>query len=56
MVSAPTLRGGRGRSVRRLERGYLGHPVYGMRSRANPRLWAACAVCDPGWRERKDTR
>jgi hypothetical protein len=31
----------RRRALARLDRGLLGHPVFGMRSETNPRLWAA---------------
>jgi len=40
-ASAPLGGSSRGRRVGRLEDGVLGHPVFGIRSKANPRLWAA---------------
>lgn len=41
----------RNRSLARLDRGVLGHPVFGMRSRANLRRWAAWEdqSVGPGW-------
>jgi hypothetical protein len=36
---APTV-GGSGRRVKRLDAGVLGHPVFGRRSKTNPRRWA----------------
>lgn len=44
---------GRRRALRRLEDGTLGHPVYGVRDRYNPRRWAAWVFqtshVRPGW-------
>lgn len=41
LITART-RSGRARRLRRFdEEGVLGHPVFGMRMRSNPRLWAA---------------
>lgn len=44
---------GRRRALRRLEDGTLGHPVYGIRDRYNPRRWAAWVFqtshVRPGW-------
>lgn len=41
VTQAPTVARGRGRAVIRLNAGVIGHPVFGRRSRANPRRWAA---------------
>lgn len=40
VASGPTPRGNRGRQVQRLNRGIIGHPVFGRRSRVNARKWA----------------
>jgi len=40
------------RRLSRLDRGILGHPVFGMRSRANPRMWAAWVDQADGVQER----
>ena len=48
--SAPTLRGNRGRQVQRLNRGVIGHPVFGKRSRVNARRWAAWVYQTDGMR------
>lgn len=41
VISAPTARGNRGRQVIRLNRGIIGHPVFGRRSKVNARRWAS---------------
>lgn len=43
-------RTGRSRALRRLDSGTLGHPVFGMRSKANPRRWAAWVFQEDGVR------
>jgi hypothetical protein len=40
------------RKLSRLDRGVLGHPVFGMRSKANPRMWAVWEDQTAGVQER----
>lgn len=50
IAQAPTPRGNRGRAVVRLNRGVIGHPVFGRRSRTNPRKWASWEYQEGGIR------
>lgn len=43
-----TPRSARNRALRRLEGGVLGHPVFGIRNKSNPRMWAAWSYQEDG--------
>ena len=50
IASAPTVRRSRGRQVIRLNRGIIGHPVFGRRSKVNARRWASWVYQEAGMR------